>query len=444
MKIKLSVPILLFCCINVFSQQSIDLQTCIETGLERNFDIKIIRNTQQISDNNHSVGNAGMLPTLDLNASYSGTNNNIDQFPANGNDKISNSGVNNSGFDLGISLNWTIFDGFQMFANYSRLAELKKIGELNTRFEIENFVSNLAAEYYNLVQQYNRERNLRSAVRLSKERLRIVEARYNIGSMSRLDLQQAKVDFKADSSKLIKQQENLFTSQVKINQLLANDVPTRRISPVDTVIVFNSLLDRDQLWNQVEQKNSIISLAKSEQNISIIDLQKAQSKNYPYIRLSAGYGYSADKYGLSTLNRQNSLGMNYGLTLGFNLFDGLNKIREQRNAKLSIENKNLQFQQLVLSLKSDFSNMWMSYHNNLGLVMLEEESLENAHENYDIAIERYKLGDLSGIELREAQNSLLEAEERLIQAQYDTKLCEISLLQISGNVSQLFKTAQKF
>ena len=57
-----------------------------------------------------------------------------------------------------------------------------------------------------------------------------------------------------------------------------------------------------------------------------------------------------------------------------------------------------------------------------------------ARENYEIAMERYLLGDLPGIEMREAQKSLLDAEERILTAQYNTKLCEISLQQISGNI----------
>ena len=131
------------------------------------------------------------------------------------------------------------------------------------------------------------------------------------------------------------------------------------------------------------------------------------------------------------------MGSNLGLTLGFTLFDGFNRSREQTNAKIAIENKQLANEELLLSIESDFSNIWMAYENNMQLTALERENLTNAVENYEIAIERYKLGDLSGIELREAQNSLLEAEERLVQAQYNTKLCEISLLQISGSAMQL-------
>ena len=126
--------------------------------------------------------------------------------------------------------------------------------------------------------------------------------------------------------------------------------------------------------------------------------------------------------------------LNYGFTVGLNLFSGFNRKRKQRNAKIEIENRQLEYEQTTLSLKADLANMWMAYRNNIELTNLEKENVETARENHEIAIERYKLGDLSGIELREAQNSLLEAEERLVQAEFNTKLCEISLMQISGQV----------
>ena len=91
-------------------------------------------------------------------------------------------------------------------------------------------------------------------------------------------------------------------------------------------------------------------------------------------------------------------------------------------------------QQLEQSLRADLSNFWQAYRNNLEVILLEEENLIAAKENYEIAMERYLLGDLPGIEMREAQKSLLDAEERILTAKYNTKVCEISLQQISGNV----------
>ncbi|MGL4781613.1 MAG: TolC family protein, partial [Bacteroidales bacterium] len=103
-------------------------------------------------------------------------------------------------------------------------------------------------------------------------------------------------------------------------------------------------------------------------------------------------------------------------------------------AKTQIRIAQLEKQSLELALKADMSNLWMAYTNNLMLLRQECQNVETAKEYLEIAMERYKLGDLSGIELREAQNSLLAAEERLSTAEYETKVCEISLMQLSGDI----------
>ena len=410
-----------------------DLKRCIEAGLQKNYDIRIMRNNQEISDNNLTVGNAGYLPSVDLTTGYSGSVNNTTQNLANG-EKNKNNGIHNQLLNAGVNLNWTVFDGFNIQTNHQRLKELQKMGELNTRLTIENFVSGLTSEYYNYIQQNIRLKNLKSAVKLSKERLRIVEARYEIGAGSRLDLQQAKVDFNSDSSRLIKQYEVLYTSRISLNQMMAADNIEQLIVTTDSIIEFNQFINKDDVWQKTLSSNTFLLLSNKNKNLSLLDLKTAQSENYPYLKLNAGYGYTKNIYNTGTIDNQNNLGLTYGLTLGFNLFDGFNRKRKQKNARIEVENKELQYEQTILSLKADFSNMWMAYRNNIDLTNLEKENVETAKENHEIAIERYKLGDLSGIELREAQNSLLEAEERLVQAEYNTKLCEISLMQISGQV----------
>jgi outer membrane protein TolC len=150
--------------------------------------------------------------------------------------------------------------------------------------------------------------------------------------------------------------------------------------------------------------------------------------------MNAGYGYTANWYETGAMELQHRVGFNYGVTVGLTLFNGLNRQREQRNARIQLQNSDFRIQNLELGLKADLSNLWMAYQNNLELLKLEKENLIVARENYEIANERFLLGDLAGIELREAQNSLFDAEERLSIAEYNTKLCEISLQQLSGQV----------
>lgn len=178
------------------------LQRCLELGLEQNYDVRIIRNEQRISDNDATAANAGMLPSVDLTAGYSGALDNERTTPREG-DAVTENGIYDQTFDAGVAVNWTLFDGFRIRTNYKRLQELQQMGALRTRITIEDFVATLTAEYYNYVQQTLRLSNFRYAVQLSRERLRITEERFKIGSFSRLDLLQARVDFNADSSKVV-------------------------------------------------------------------------------------------------------------------------------------------------------------------------------------------------------------------------------------------------
>lgn len=421
------------CYLGVQAQDVYSLRECIETGLERNYSIRIIRNEQQISDNNATPGNAGYLPTVDMSGGFSGSVNNNRNKLMDGTTEKQN-GVNSETGNIGLNVNWTVFDGFGIQAEYSRLKELQRMGELNTRMTIEDFVADLSTEYYNRIRQNIRLRNLRSSLELSRERVRIAEERYHIGSGSRMDLQQAQVDFNSDSSKVLNQLEVVNTSRIRLNELMALENVEENIAVKDSVIYPNIFLDEVELWKSTIESNASLLIAQKNKTLSELDYKKVKSRNYPYVKLNAGYGYTANWYEVGTTDLQQRLGLNYGVTVGLSLFDGLNRRRERRNARIEIENKELRMQELELALRADMSNLWMAYQNNLDLWSLEKENLVVAQENYRIAIDRYKLGELSGIELREAQNSLLEAEERQSIAEYSTKLCEVSLLQLSGQI----------
>lgn len=420
------------------AQYTYTLQQCLEEGLSNNYSLRIVRNEEQQSKNNATLGNAGYLPTIDLSAGYNSTIDNTDNRSRDDNSLTRERGVFDQTLDAGIDLNWTIFDGFNISTTYKQLKEMERMGETNTRIALEDFIASLTAEYYNYIQQEIRLKNFRYAVSLSKERLRIVEERYHIGNFSRLDYQQATVDFNADSAQYIKQQEMVYTSRINLNELMAAKNINRPIQVTDSIIDLNLKLNFRDLYNSTMASNA--SLLKANQNTNIVqmDYKKVLSRNYPYVRLNAGYGYTLNRYDINSIKRRNNWGFSGGITVGINLFDG-NRRREKRNASLDIRNAQLEREQLELGLLADLNNLWQAYRNNIQLLNLERQNLVSAKENHEIAKERYLLGDLSGIEMREAQKSLLDAEERILSAEYDTKMCEISLLQLSGKITVYLK-----
>ena len=414
MKISKFILIVLALC-TLAEGKAQSLAEVIATGLKNNYDLKIARNEESISVNSATAANAGYLPTVNATAGYSGT---VD---------TGNGGQLGHGLQAGVNAEWSVFDGLKIQATYSKLQELKRQGATRTRLAIEDYVATLTSEYYNLIQQKIRMRNLSNAVKLSKERLRIVLERYSIGSASRLDLQQAQVDFNADSAQSLKQHELMATSRIRLYELMAVKDMQTPLSLQDTIIVVDTTLTHDNLLEHTMDLNAELLNRKHDIRLAELDYKATMSRDFPYIKLNAGYNYQ------HSIGGDGRGGVDFGVKVGYNLFDG-KRTTQKRNARLDIENADLARLQLEQSLRADLADLWQAYKNNLRLLSLERENLITAQENHYIAHERYMLGDLSGIEMREAQQSLLDAEERILVAEYNTKLCEISLRQVSGEI----------
>lgn len=440
MKIKfLPVSLLLLTFLNnVYGQTVYSLNDCINIGLERNFSILVAKNSEAIAKNNYTLGNAGFLPTLDLNSRYSGTLNDNTQKMTDGTESSSYN-VHNTTANAGLSLGFTIFNGFNVQTTYKKLNELRQVGELNTQLAIENLVADIIAGYYNYIEQVQLLGNLRYAVTLSKERLRIDEDRYLLGSGSKLQVLQSRVYLNSDSSRLSKQFEIVRSAEIRLNEYMAVEDLSIPFISQDTVIVINPSLVYEKLLEETLAQNTSLLIAEKNKTISGYDYKLITSRSYPYLNLSSGYSYNLNSYSNSSMRNQLTAGMSYGLTLGLNIFDGLNQRRSIRNSSIEIQNKDLRYQEIEQGIKADLITIFNGYNNNLRLIALEEQNLETATENLYIALERYKLGNLSGIDLREVQKSLLDARERLLSVQYQAKLGEISLLLISGRIMEYYK-----
>lgn len=413
------------------------LRQCIEQALQNNYELQIQRNDEEIARNNVSWANAGATPSVDATASYKPAWRTMERTVSRATgEATTQSGALDNALSALVSLDWTLFDGFRMQTSYKQYQILQQQGELGTRMVIEDLIADVASEYYFYLEQVIRQQHLLYSMNLSRERLRIADLKYQTGRLSGLDRQLALADFHADSIAYIAQDEALTSSRIRLNNLMANEANlSQPITLSDTTISLRTDLALADLWQQTLAANASVLRTAQNQQLAELDLRKVLSRNYPYLRLNAQYGYNHTFYGRAANSQQSSLGLNAGLTVGFNLFDG-NRRRERRNAELTIQNRKLQSQQLELDLRTRLTTFWEAYTNDLTLLSLQRENLTIARRNYDSAMERFKVGELSGFDLRQVQKTLLDAEERVLQAQYDAKMCEISLLLISGRIAE--------
>lgn len=415
------------------AQNQMSFKHCIETSIERNLSLQIIRNSELIARKNLNYAIGNFIPTIDTRGTitYSVMDSRIQRFSGEIQEK---SGAKSNTLNTSINLNWNIFDGFAMFANYNKLDETLKLGQLNTRQTVENLIALIGAEYFNYYQQQQRLITLSYVLDLSKERLRISEEKYRIGTISKLDYQQDRVEFNADSSKYLRQLEAIENSRLNLINTMA--LPADSIISITDTIHVDYALVFDELKKQTLTSNTSILMANQNQILSELDLKIINSRFYPTLFLTGGYIFSRSESqtGLTLESKQN--GLNYGAGLSFPILSRFETHRQRSAAKILIQNASLARKQVELNIIADLTIIYNAYQNNIKVLALEKQNQQTAHNNYTIAQERYRLGNLSGIEMREIQRMYLDAVDRHLVALYQAKLAEISLKQISGRIQE--------
>ncbi len=414
-----------------FAQDTLFLQNAIRIGLENNYAIQIAENDQQIFENNHSLGNAGFLPTLDVDVSQTYDIQDSELNFASGDDQVRN-GAKSNNFNAGATLEWIVFDGMQMFVAYDRLEAEKEASAIQTEIAMENTLAQISGAYYTVVQEQARLNVFQESLGLSQERVDIAKAKYEVGKASKLEYLAAQVDYNADKSDLILQKENLYNAKVNLNTLLTRppdidfSVPVR-IDP-------NLTLNKEELKETMDASNPDILLAQRNQHAQYLQMKELKGDILPEISLFTGYNYATSEAEAGFVLSRKADGISYGIRGSMNIFDGFNRTREIQNAKIVLETTDLQIENLRLELNAALERSFINYENSIDLITLERENLGIARENAEIALERYRLGRSDPLELREAQRNAVEAESRLIDAIYNTKIAEIELLRLTGQI----------
>lgn len=407
------------------------LEDAINTGLSNNFSIRITKNDNEIAKNNNSIGNAGFLPKLGVNGSVSGNAINSETKFTNG-DLVKSDNNKTSSLALGASLDWVLFDGFKMFIQKDKLTLLQKQGETSARVTVENILSEIIVTYYSIVQNKNRLKVLQDAINFSNKRRELNMRKYQIGSASELGYLQSVVDLNADSAAFLRQQVTLKNAKADLNNLLVTDVASD-YEVLDT-ITFQQLPDYKTLVSSLSVSNAQIELANQNSEIAALNYRLTHSPKYPQLGVFTDYNYNRSKYNFGTTSSYKNNGPVAGLSLSYSLFDGFNQRRNSANAIIEQQTSNIQLQQVTNNIESQVFQLYNNYLNNLKLVKFEADNLKISRRNTFIAFEKYRLGELSDIDLRQIQIMQLEAENSLLLAQFQAKQIETELLRISGKI----------
>jgi len=426
--------VLLMTPIGVSAQEFLTLDDAIAMGLQHNHGILLATERLNILENDLTPGNAGMLPTLTLDASRQFTVTNVNQVFQDGR-TLETDGINANTYNVGPRLDWTLFDGLGMFINRDRLINLKEIGDNQYRAQVEWTVAEITTTYADITRQQQILDVLLESIDISKQRLKIAEDKFDVGSGARVEVLQAQVALNEDESAWRNQQVVVQNTKVALNVLMGQQPDA--IFTVSDRIDVGGALDFNELTANALAANPDLLIARQNELNARLDARRIQSERLPVVSANAGYSFTGSENSAGFFVEQNNRGLSYGLTARLPLFDGFNLNRRVQNARIDTKIAEIEREQLELDLLASLTGLYSQYANSLELIELEQQNLLVAQENAAIALDRFQLGTYTPVELREAQQALLNTESRLVIARYNAKATETQLLLISGKIVRL-------
>lgn len=426
--------------LNGFAQEILTKEKALEITLANNYGIKIAKNNVEIAENNTSILNSGFLPTATLNsgANYSRNNQSLTFTDRDtGNDsEISGKGVVAKTYNASLGVNYTIFDGFGRKYNVAQLKQTYNLTELQARVTIENTYLQLFTTYFQIARLTENTNNLKEALTISKQRLQRAQYQYDYGQSTKLEFLNAQVDVNNDSISLIAAKQQLNNAKRGLNVILGskNDVSFE----VETEVEYNKMLNFEELKSKTMNNNAL--LQQNKQNVAISEFNiKINKANYlPSLNFNTSYGFNRTEnenlinpFGAKLIT---SDGLNAGLNLTWNIFDGGATKTRVANAKIALDNQQILLEQQKVNIENNLKNTWENYKNQLFILTAQEQNVQSNQNNFDRTQERFKLGQITSVEFRQAQINLINAKTALNNAKFDAKLIELQLLQLSGDI----------
>lgn len=412
-------------------QEVLRLEDAIGLALENNFQIRLVANDRAIAANNVSLGNAGMLPRVSADISGAAGIQNTTQTLLSGETRALKKARNQS-IAYGANLQWTLFDGFQMFTRYEQLQELHARGEAVWKAEVLHTLYGVFNLYYELIRQKQLIQATQTALQLSQFRLQTAEHRYAIGRASKLEVLSARVDLNADTTTLLRQQDDFYIYRAHLNELMGREAHVE--FDVSDERGVTEYLDLEELTRSAQHLNPEIQIALLDLRWAELDAKRIRGQRYPVVNFSTAYTRSRShaELGFSTDSRANGLSVN--VSAGVNIFNGLIQRKNERNADIEVESARLRVAGTQLRIETQLRTAYRTYRTQLDLVRLEESNLRFAQENLDITMDKFKLGSIAPLEFREAQRNFVDASTRHSTALLQCKMAEMTLKQIAGTL----------
>jgi outer membrane protein len=433
MKYKIFLVVFLFLSVISFAQEKIELNQFIQIAIEKNYDVLLAKNNLDLVNRDKKYAYGLLVPQLNATGglTWNNSNQNVQFQDVTRNNAGQAKSNNTSGT---VQLNWVLFDGTKMFATIDRFNSISAQGELLVKDQMVNTIASVMNNYYGIVRQKQQLIALREQMGVSEVRVKLAERKLEVGTGAKPELLQARVDYNTQLAQAIQQEAIIQQLKEQMTALIGNQLPAQ-YDVADTIVI-NLDLKLADISENVENSNYGLQALKMGMQVSSFSLRERRAERYPILNFVGAYNYSQTDNTL-LINPYNAVysknnGYNYGFTVTMPILNNFARHKAVQQAHINYDRSEVLFNQQRLNINVGVRYAYVNYDNAKRVLAIEEETIVLAKENVAIALESFKRGLVTFIELRTAQQSLSDSYNRLIAARYNAKVSETELLRLKG------------
>lgn len=415
------------------AQSSMSLEEAWKRALEQNHTIRISKITTEIAANTVTKGNAGMLPTFNLQGGASFQRNNTDLDFAGSLPDVSRRGVQNYSYNGSVLANYRIYGGGNAWYNLMQLDNRYQTAVNLEGIAIEGTLLQVANAYFNLLLQQENVRIVTQSLATGRDRITLAQERQRLGTGTQLEKLNAQVNQVTDSISLLN--ANLALSAASRQLAFLLKMPMESLLVADTSLESESQINEWLSINPEGQATAVVATLLAMESAKLVESQN-RAIRLPSLDATASYGYNKQINEVGVVLSSQNLGLNAGLTLSWNLFDGGRRRILLQNSMKQVEAN----AQLIDQARTQVRREWLDAVDRLKTQQSARNLLKTqiaaVQMNYQRTAELYRLGQVGSTVFREAQLNLMQVLQLQRQAQVGEKLAEIEIKRLAGRLLQ--------
>jgi outer membrane protein len=287
-------------------------------------------------------------------------------------------------------------------------------------------------QYYNVVRQFAFLKTIEKSIEASEQRLTIVKTRQTLGTANQADLLQSSLDLNALLQ--AKQNQLVILEQVKADLYNSMVIPANSNYIFTDSIQVDSKISLEDVESKIKQ-HPMLQSAQQLINVNQFLEKETRALTYPTLRANGGYNYNSNKSAAGFILVNESYGPFLGLNLSIPIYAGSTSKRAYKNAQINTVSAKLQYDNTVQDLATELYKTYQNYQNSLKQTPIEIQNYEMSEALLKLVMERFKLGQATIVDVKQAQQSFETAGFRLTSLKFTAKIAEVELKRMSNQLA---------